>query len=146
MTEEQKILNEMLELIRRQNEMLELLLQKSNITQKISKHDMSMEQVVTTYLHELGMKTNLLGFKYSRTAIVLCLEDKDYLGSLTRELYPAVAKIHKTKAHCVERGIHTAIKSLKKGVNKKQAYRLWNGIEPTNSEFLSRMVEKYNEE
>ena len=146
MTEEQKILNEMLELIRRQNEMLELLLQKSNITQKISKHDMSMEQVVTTYLHELGMKTKLLGFRYSRTAIILCLEDKQYLKNTTKGLYPAVAKIHATKWQRVERAIRTAVEELGKGVDPEKAYSLWNGKKPTNTEFLSRMVEKCNEE
>ena len=105
-----------------------------------------MEQEVTKYLHELGMKTKLLGFKYSRTAIILCLKDKNYLHNITRELYPAVAKIHATKWQRVERTIRTAIESLEKDVNPEKAYSLWNGKRPTNAEFLSRMVEKYNEE
>ena len=148
MTDEQKMLNEMLELIRKQNEMLELLLQKFNTTQEKqnSKNDRNKELIVTKYLHELGMKTKLLGFRYSRTAIILCLEDKQYLKNTTKGLYPAVAKIHATKWQRVERAIRTAVEELGKGVDPEKAYSLWNGKKPTNTEFLSRMVEKCNEE
>ena len=151
MTENQKeLLKEMRDLNRRSNEILEILLQEFDETEEIlqetdvaNKKDRLDEIIITRYLHELGMRTHLKGFGYSRTAIMLCLQDKSYLELMTKRLYPKVAEIHKTAPNRVARGIRTAIENLSKNTDSKKCYELWEGRKPTNLEFLTRMVEKY---
>lgn len=151
MTENQKeLLKEMRELNRRSNEILEILLQEFEETEEMLQETEVTDQtarldeiIVTRYLHELGMKIKLKGFGYSRTAIMLCLQDKSYLELMTKRLYPKVAEIHKTAPNRVARGIRTAIENLSKNTDSKKCYELWEGRKPTNSEFLTRMVKKY---
>ena len=151
MTENQKaLLNEMRELNRRSNEVLELLLQEFDKTDEISQDteftneaDRVDEIIVTRYLHELGMMTHIKGFSYSRTAIILCIKDRNYLTAITTRLYPEVAEIHNTTPSKVERAIRNAIETLARNTDSKKCYELWGGKRPTNLEFLARMVEKY---
>ena len=151
MTENQKVLvNELKELNRRSNELLELLLEEFDKTEEMlqdteftSEADRIDEIIVTRYLHELGMMTHLKGFAYSRTAIILCIQDKSYLETITKRLYPKVAEIHNTTPTKVERAIRNAIETLARNTDSKKCYELWEGRKPTNSEFFARMVEKY---
>lgn len=152
MTENQKVLllKEMRELNRRSNEILEILLQELDKTEEISQDteftneaDRVDEIIVTRYLHELGMMTHLKGFSYSRTAIILCIKDRNYLTAITTRLYPEVAEIHNTTPSKVERAIRNAIETLARNTDSKKCYELWGGKRPTNLEFLARMVEKY---
>ena len=52
----------------------------------------SIKTDVTTILKELGVPANLLGFKYARKAIELCIEDETAIEGVTKYLYPTIAK------------------------------------------------------
>ncbi len=74
---------------------------------------------------------------------MLCIKDKNYLESITKQLYPKVAEIYKTTPKRVERGIRNVIETLSRNRVPRKCYELWEGRKPTNLEFLTRMVEKY---
>lgn len=78
------------------------------------------EEIVTQYLNEFGVVKRVKGFYYLKTAICICVEDPEKLNSMTKLLYPAVAKIYKTTSSSVERAIRYAIEmAWSKGKNER---------------------------
>lgn len=156
MTENLKVLvNELKESNRKSNEILEKLLQEFDDTEEklndesttedvsIVDRNMEMKRIVTRYLHQLGIPTHFKGFKYSRMAIMLCVQDKSYLETIRKRLYPEIAEFYNTTPNRVDRAIRYAIESIATIIDSEKCYELWGGRRPTNTEFLARMVEKY---
>lgn len=56
----------------------------------------SLETQVTDIIHEIGVPAHIKGYQYLRTAIVMCVEDREMLSSITKLLYPTIAKKYKT--------------------------------------------------
>lgn len=52
----------------------------------------SLETQVTDIIHEIGVPAHIKGYQYLRTAIVMCVEDMEMLSSITKLLYPTIAK------------------------------------------------------
>ena len=69
----------------------------------------NLENDVTHILHEIGSPAHIKGYQYLRDAIILSVEDHERLSSVTKILYPAIAKKHQTTASRVERAIRHAI-------------------------------------
>lgn len=97
-------------------------------------------------LVRIGMRPNLKGYQFLRTALKLCLKDKEELDGITKRLYPSVAKKHATTAGKVEHDIRHAIEVCwAKGNEREQrmvfGYGFGEGKRPTNSEFIMRMTE-----
>ncbi len=98
-------------------------------------------------LTRLGIRPNLKGCLYLRTAIRICLDDKEELDGITKRLYPSIAKRHKTSAGKVEHDIRHMIEaSWKMGNEQTQeeifGYSFRDGRRPTNSEFIIRIVDR----
>lgn len=109
---------------------------KSNVT----------DERIAELLVRLGIRPNLKGYQYLRTALRICMKDRDELDGITKRLYPAVARKHGTTAGKVEHAIRHAIQTAwMKGDGKTQkavfGYRFEEGKRPTNSEFIVRMLE-----
>ena len=64
-----------------------------------------LETDITKMLHELGIPAHIKGYQYLRDAIALSVEDQEMMGSVTKILYPAIAKRNQTTASRVERAI-----------------------------------------
>lgn len=60
-------------------------------------------------VRSLGIGGNYQGYKYLTHAIYLCLEDEEYLLSVSKLLYPEIAKTFKTTACSVERNLRTVV-------------------------------------
>ena len=69
----------------------------------------NLEDDVTQLLHEIGIPAHIKGYQYLRDAITISVEEKEMLVSVTKVLYPAIAKKHGTTASRVERAIRHAI-------------------------------------
>ena len=63
----------------------------------------SLESKVTEIIQEIGVPAHIKGYLYLREAITLVIEDMDYLGAVTKELYPCVAEKFNTTPSRVER-------------------------------------------
>lgn len=68
-----------------------------------------LRKEITKLIHTLGMPAHVLGYEYTREAILIALGNKEMLRSITGELYPAVAQVFNTTPSRVERAIRHAV-------------------------------------
>ena len=107
-----------------------------------------LEQKVTDMIHEVGIPAHIKGYHYLRDAILMIIEDGDLLNSVTKILYPTIAKKNKTTASRVERAIRHAIEvAWSRGnldvLNAMFSYTVSTGKgKPTNSEFIALIADK----
>lgn len=115
---------------------------------KSNKDEKSMESKITKLIQEVGVPAHIKGYIYLREAISMVVEDMDYLGAVTKELYPSVAIKHNTTASRVERAIRHAIEvAWNRGkidtIDKIFGYTVNNHKgKPTNSEFIALIADK----
>lgn len=108
----------------------------------------SLETQVTDIIHEIGVPAHIKGYQYLRTAIVMCVEDMEMLSSITKLLYPTIAKKYKTISSRVERAIRHAIEvAWSRGrmdtIDSMFGYTVNYGKgKPTNSEFIALITDK----
>ncbi len=58
--------------------------------------EQNLENDVTQMLHEIGIPAHIKGYQYLRDAIVISVQDQEMLTSVTKILYPSIAKKHQT--------------------------------------------------
>ena len=68
-----------------------------------------IEEAVTMIMLELGVPVHLKGYQYVRTGIVWCVLDMERISSVTKLLYPELAKKYFTTPQKVERAIRNAV-------------------------------------
>ncbi|MEG1778921.1 MAG: sporulation transcription factor Spo0A, partial [Oscillospiraceae bacterium] len=68
-----------------------------------------LELMVTEIIHQIGVPAHIKGYNYLRDAIMLSVKDSEVINSVTKILYPTVAKKNKTTSSRVERAIRHAI-------------------------------------
>ena len=108
----------------------------------------SLKMRITQVVHEIGVPAHIKGYEYLRYAIQLAVEDMQLINSITKELYPMVAKQFNTTASRVERAIRHAIEVAwdRGDIETLQKYFGWtissNKGKPTNSEFIALIADK----
>ena len=102
-----------------------------------------VETQVTKIIHQIGVPAHIKGYQYLRTAIIMAINDSDVINSVTKVLYPSVAKKYRTTTSRVERAIRHAIEvAWDRGdidtLNGYFGYTIEQGRgKPTNSEFIA---------
>lgn len=95
---------------------------------------------LTEAIRVLGIPAHILGYDYVRDALLSAIDDSKILNSITKELYPQIAKMHSSTASRVERAIRHAIEVAyskdPNGLMKKKFCE-----RPTNNEFLSTIID-----
>lgn len=110
--------------------------------------DSQLEVMITDIIHQIGVPAHIKGYHYLREAIVLSIKNSDIINSVTKLLYPTVAKKHGTTASRVERAIRHAIEvAWDRGdidvLNSYFGYTIQNERgKPTNSEFIAMISDK----
>ena len=108
----------------------------------------SDELTVTEILHQVGVPAHIKGYQFLRDAILLAVEDHEYINAVTKRLYPEIAKRNGTTASRVERAIRHAIEvAWDRGdvdtLNSYFGYTIRNlRGKPTNSEFIAMIADK----
>ena len=108
----------------------------------------SLEAMVTDIIHEIGVPAHIKGYGYLRDAIILAVSDMEMLNSITKLLYPTIAKMHQTTPSRVERAIRHAIEvAWNRGkmdtIDSLFGYTINTGKgKPTNSEFVALIADK----
>lgn len=107
---------------------------------------MSARTQVSNLLTVMGVSTKLRGYGYLREAVLLMSRDPGQ--SITKILYPEVARVCGCEAFHVERSIRSAIAAAWEN-RDEQIWRLYfqpdaTGIipRPTNGTFISRLAER----
>lgn len=114
--------------------------------EKTKNNDLEID--ITNIIHEIGVPAHIKGYQYLRHAITLVVEDMDLLSAITKELYPAIAKMNNTTPSRVERAIRHAIEvAWNRGkietLNSLFGYTVHNDKgKPTNSEFIAIIADK----
>lgn len=108
-------------------------------------HIEAAEGRISDLLVSLGIRPNLKGYQYLRTAVRLCMKDREELDGITKRLYPSVARKHMTTADKVEHAIRHAIRTAwEKGNMEVQkavfGYCFEEEKRPTNAEFITQML------
>ena len=108
----------------------------------------NLETDVTNMIHEIGVPAHIKGYHYLRDAIMMAVEDMNMLNSITKILYPTIAKNHQTTPSRVERAIRHAIEvAWSRGkmdtIDELFGYTVSVGKgKPTNSEFIALIADK----
>lgn len=119
--------------------------EKKEQTQEVI-HD--LEKDVTDMIHEIGVPAHIKGYQYLRDAIVMSVNDMEMLNSITKILYPTIAKKYQTTSSRVERAIRHAIEvAWSRGkmdtIDEMFGYTIHNGKgKPTNSEFIALITDR----
>ncbi len=106
-----------------------------------------IEAQVTKIIHQIGVPAHIKGYQYLRTAIMLTIADSEIINSVTKILYPTVAKKYQTTTSRVERAIRHAIEvAWDRGdvdtLNSYFGYTVQNNRgKPTNSEFIAMIAD-----
>jgi len=118
----------------------------SNI--RASRTEQSVESMVTSIIHEIGVPAHIKGYQYLREAIMIAVDNMEVINAITKVLYPQVAKKYGTTASRVERAIRHAIEvAWDRGdletLQKFFGYTVSNAKgKPTNSEFIAMIADR----
>lgn len=110
--------------------------------------DSNLEVVITDIIHQIGVPAHIKGYHYLREAIIMAVNDIEIMNSVTKCLYPSVAKKHGTTSSRVERAIRHAIEvAWDRGdvdvLNSYFGYTIHSSKgKPTNSEFIALIADK----
>ena len=112
------------------------------------KTERDLEKDVTDMIHEIGVPAHIKGYQYLREAIIMSVNDIEMLSSITKVLYPTIAKKYDTTSSRVERAIRHAIevawnRGRMETLNALFGYTISGGKgKPTNSEFIALIADK----
>ena len=107
-----------------------------------------MDVIVSDIMHQIGVPAHIKGYQYLREAIKLSIQDTEIMNSVTKLLYPTVAKMFSTTSSRVERAIRHAIEvAWDRGdvdiLSSYFGYTIQNTRgKPTNSEFIAMISDK----
>ena len=110
--------------------------------------EQNLENDVTQMLHEIGIPAHIKGYQYLRDAIMISVQDQEMLTSVTKILYPTIAKKNNTTPSRVERAIRHAIEvAWSRGkvdtLDYLFGYTVSTGKgKPTNSEFIALIADR----
>lgn len=113
-----------------------------------TENQLDLELIVSDIMHQIGVPAHIKGYHYLRSAIILSVNSPDMMNSVTKVLYPTVAKMYKTTASRVERAIRHAIEvAWDRGdvdvLSSYFGYTIQNTRgKPTNSEFIAMISDK----
>ena len=111
-------------------------------------YDPNLDGEITDILHEVGVPAHIKGYLYLREAITMVYHNLDILGSITKVLYPDVAKKFNTTSSRVERAIRHAIeiawvRGNVEAISEIFSYTIsYNKSKPTNSEFIAMIADR----
>lgn len=103
----------------------------------------NLESVITSIIHDIGVPAHIKGYNYLREAIGLCIKDDEFINSITKLLYPTVAKNFSTTSSRVERAIRHAIEVAWNRGREEILTDIFgytidtNKGKPTNGEFIA---------
>lgn len=107
-----------------------------------------LETEITHVLHEVGVPAHIKGYLYLRESIDMIYHEIELLGSITKTLYPDVAKKYKTTSSRVERAIRHAIEVAWNRGNESAINNIFgytvnvDKSKPTNSEFIAMIADR----
>lgn len=119
-----------------------------NTPESQQEREQAINKYISMYLRNLGIPTNLLGYRYVTYAIALCIKFPEKIHAVTKELYPETGKKYGTTGSRVERAIRNAIEVGWERADTDAIDKIFGHTvsfkkgKPTNSEFISTIAEE----
>ena len=107
-----------------------------------------IEHEITSILHDVGIPAHIKGYIFLREAILRVYNNQEYLGQITKSLYPDIASKFSSSSSRVERAIRHAIEvAWNRGnvdcIDNIFGYTISaDKAKPTNSEFIAMIADK----
>lgn len=120
----------------------------SAMVNEMEEDEYDIEIMVSNMIKTIGVPAHIKGYQFLRDAIMWVVEDMELINAVTKELYPGIAKKHKTTSSRVERAIRHAIEvAWDRGdvdvLSSYFGYTIQNTRgKPTNSEFIAMISDK----
>ena len=108
----------------------------------------SLDEEITSIFLTIGIPAHIKGYHFLREAVKMVIEDGELINSITKELYPGVARRFNTTASKVERAIRHAIevawtRGRIENINNIFGYNIYTkNDKPTNGEFIALVADK----
>ncbi len=108
----------------------------------------TIDEKISEIFISIGIPPHIKGYAYLREGIKMMIERPYIINSVTKELYPSIARKFSTSASKVERAVRHAIEvAWNRGridaINAIFGARIYLGSEkPTNSEFIALVADK----
>ncbi len=113
-----------------------------------SRHIKSIDERLATIFVSIGIPPHIKGYQFLRDGIKCVVEDPAIINTITRGLYPTIAKKYATTASKVERAIRHAIEvAWSRGkidnINNLFGVKVYTANDkPTNGEFIALLADK----
>ena len=107
-----------------------------------------MDENISNVFITVGIPAHIKGYQFLREAVKMAIVNPDIINSITKKLYPEVAKRFNTSASKVERAIRHAIevawnRGKIENINSLFGVRVYSPNEkPTNGEFIALVADK----
>ncbi|MBO5056630.1 MAG: sporulation initiation factor Spo0A C-terminal domain-containing protein [Lachnospiraceae bacterium] len=107
----------------------------------------NVEQIISQMMLDMGVPVHLKGYHYIRAAVVMAVEDMKVVGSVTKLLYPEIARQYNTTDGKVERAIRNAVEISWERGNRHTFERMFGYCmesgqgRPTNSEYIAAIAD-----
>lgn len=105
------------------------------------------EEMIFEMMLDMGIPAHLKGYHYMKAAVVMAIQDMKVVGSVTKLLYPEIAKRYNTTDGKVERAIRNAIEISWERGNRQTFEKLFGYSSesgpgrPTNSEYIAAIAD-----
>ena len=106
-----------------------------------------VKSYITNKMREFGIPASLRGYEYARYAVMLCVDDSDYIHNITKKLYPKVAEKYGAMDSSVARAIRHVIDIVYDRGNIEALNAVFAGStnpakgQPTNKEFIATLAD-----
>ena len=108
----------------------------------------TIEEKISEIFISIGIPPHIKGYGYLREGIKMTIENPNVINSVTKELYPSIAKKFNTTASKVERAIRHAIevawnRGKIENINSLFGLKIYSSNEkPTNGELIALIADK----
>ncbi len=129
-------------------EIMKKQIPENKVEQVAKRKPATIEEKISEIFISIGIPPHIKGYGYLREGIKMTIEYPYVINSVTKELYPSIAKKFATTPSKVERAIRHAIEvAWNRGridaINAIFGARIYLGNEkPTNSEFIALVADK----
>ncbi len=142
MEKKQQLEKVIIELLNEQGELYKTLQEMfaENSVEEPRGKDEDLRAEIAKTLRNLGIRTNVKGYRFLLEAVELWIEGREGMVNI----YNEVAKINRTRPHCVERALRHAIESGWEEANEETVKKIFGcsfSKNPTNSQFVSAVAE-----
>ena len=108
----------------------------------------SLDEKITSIFLSIGIPAHIKGYQFLREGIKMVIDEPECIGSITKVLYPGIAKKFDTSASKVERAIRHAIevawtRGKIENINDIFGYNIYSkNDKPTNGEFIALIADR----